>query len=66
MALLDSGMVSSEAELVMGSNSSRMLLFFNLAVSSFSSILEMIGNRLIGRYDVASCGGLPGFCTNII
>ena len=49
-----------------GSNSSRMLLFFNLAVSSFSSILEFIGKRLIGWYDVTSCGGLSGFWTSII
>ena len=62
MALLDRGMVSSEAKLVIG----EQFVQDYLAVSNFSSILEIIGNRLIGRYDVTSCGGLPGFCTNII
>jgi len=49
-----------------GNISSRMLLLMSLEISNFSSIFEITDNRLIGRYDVTSCGGLPDFGTNII
>jgi hypothetical protein len=66
MALLHFWVRLSESKLVVRDPIVRILAFIDPLSISFSKTFEIMGNRLIGRYDETSVGFFPGLGIIII